>query len=577
MRTRASVAAAGMVGAWATAAWAQPLSSAFTYQGELRSGGVPATGPHDLRFRLYDAASGGSQLGPELCLDDISPLDGAFTAQLDFGAQFQGSKRFLEIDVRVDAGEACAAGAGYVTLPRQALSATPHASFALSAGSLNGQPASFYTDATNLSSGTLPGARLGGTYAQALSLTNPANAYSGSGAGLVDLSATSLSTGTVSDARLSSNVAFKNADNTFTGLNSFVNRMGIGTSPTTFATLRVQGNQLRGVEATSQATNGTGVHGAGILFGVRGVHGNGAPASGPGAGVGVYGESDANYGVVGLTVGTTTSAAGIWGAAAASTGPTAGGYFTNPSPDGAAIRAFATASGGNAYGVNCTVVSPTAYSAYFHGGRNYFEGDTGIGTSNPLAKLHVLGNARVDGTQTVFGPLSVTGATTLTGALSAQGGITLPTTTRSWSSHASRWNPTTSGTTYSLIFNGHAIFGTTVGQAVNFQMPIDLPDGASITTLTVYYTDNDATNDINFTFGYANHTTHGSFSSISPSQVSSGANAAVRTVTYSGFTHIVDNDVRALFVGANWTVPATTNTMRVGNVLVTYTITTPLP
>ena len=39
------------------AALADP-GTAFIYQGQLKNGGVLATGPHDLRFRLFDAATG---------------------------------------------------------------------------------------------------------------------------------------------------------------------------------------------------------------------------------------------------------------------------------------------------------------------------------------------------------------------------------------------------------------------------------------------------------------------------------------------------------------------------------------
>ena len=56
----------------ASLASAQPLTTAFTYQAELKSGGAPAAGLHDLRFRLYDAASGGTQQGSTLCADNVA-------------------------------------------------------------------------------------------------------------------------------------------------------------------------------------------------------------------------------------------------------------------------------------------------------------------------------------------------------------------------------------------------------------------------------------------------------------------------------------------------------------------------
>ncbi|MCL6649704.1 MAG: hypothetical protein K6U89_15390, partial [Chloroflexi bacterium] len=45
-------------------AWASgPLGTAFTYQGQLTRGGSPVTGQCDFTFQLFDAASGGSQVG----------------------------------------------------------------------------------------------------------------------------------------------------------------------------------------------------------------------------------------------------------------------------------------------------------------------------------------------------------------------------------------------------------------------------------------------------------------------------------------------------------------------------------
>lgn len=123
-----------------SASWAQtPLGTAFTYQGQLKSAGSPANGLHDLRFRLYDAFAGGAQVGPTLCANNVSVTEGLFTVSLDFGAQFAGDQRFLEIDVRADTGLNCANPAGFVTLaPRQALTAAPNAIFALNADRLDG-------------------------------------------------------------------------------------------------------------------------------------------------------------------------------------------------------------------------------------------------------------------------------------------------------------------------------------------------------------------------------------------------------------------------------------------------------
>ncbi len=234
---------------------AQPLTTAVTFQGELDTAGTPVNGTYDLRFTLFDSAAGGAQVGPQLCTDNVSIVNGRFTVQLDFGAQFTGSQRFLEVAARADTGLGCAVSTGFVTLsPRQSLTAAPNAVFAFSAASaaaatnatqLNGQPASFYTSAANLNSGTIPDARLSATVARldtaqtftgALTLSNPANIFSGSGAGLIGLNAGNLAIGTLPDARLSTNVSLLSGTQTFTGaktfaaatyLNGFV---GIGTT-----------------------------------------------------------------------------------------------------------------------------------------------------------------------------------------------------------------------------------------------------------------------------------------------------------------------------------------------------------
>jgi len=111
---------------------ASSLGSTFTYQGLLTLDGNPTTGPADFLFRLYDAESGGHQIGSAQAVAGVATASGVFTVRLDFGAAaFDGSRRWLEMAVRFPAG----AGT-YVTLaPRQEINATPYALHALSAGS----------------------------------------------------------------------------------------------------------------------------------------------------------------------------------------------------------------------------------------------------------------------------------------------------------------------------------------------------------------------------------------------------------------------------------------------------------
>jgi hypothetical protein len=126
---------------------AQPVGTAFTYQGRLEEGGAPANGAYDLRFLLFDAATGGAQVGPTVDRPAAAVAGGLFTVGLDFGtAAFTGTKRWLEVRVR-------RTGAGtYTTLtPRQELTPAPNAVFGATApwAGVSGKPPGFADDVDN--------------------------------------------------------------------------------------------------------------------------------------------------------------------------------------------------------------------------------------------------------------------------------------------------------------------------------------------------------------------------------------------------------------------------------------------
>src|SRR4051794_29389332 len=74
---------------------AAPFGTAFTYQGQLRQTGVPVNGTCDLQFSLFDALTGGSQIGVTQAASGVTLVDGRFTVQLDFGgAAFDGNGRW---------------------------------------------------------------------------------------------------------------------------------------------------------------------------------------------------------------------------------------------------------------------------------------------------------------------------------------------------------------------------------------------------------------------------------------------------------------------------------------------------
>jgi hypothetical protein len=75
----------------------------FSYQGQLMTAGAPANGIYDLEFYLYDAPTNGNQLG-NLGVPDVPITNGLFTVPLDFGAQFSGAPRWLQITVQPHGG-----------------------------------------------------------------------------------------------------------------------------------------------------------------------------------------------------------------------------------------------------------------------------------------------------------------------------------------------------------------------------------------------------------------------------------------------------------------------------------------
>jgi hypothetical protein len=122
-RTLAALSAAALP----AGALAQPLGTGFTYQGRLTENNGAPTGTYDFQFRLFDAATGGNQLGPTGTVDDLQVTQGLFTTSLDFGAQFGGQRRWLQLEVRPGAST----GAYTVLSPRQELMATPNAVFSM--------------------------------------------------------------------------------------------------------------------------------------------------------------------------------------------------------------------------------------------------------------------------------------------------------------------------------------------------------------------------------------------------------------------------------------------------------------
>jgi hypothetical protein len=129
MRINRLTTAAALLLALSQAATAfSPIGTSFTYQGELKVSGQPATGSYDMQFKLFDALAGGTQVGQTASVSAVAVAQGRFTAPINPGTQaYDGQKRWLEIAVRP------AGSGGYTTLaPRQEVTPTPHAALASS-------------------------------------------------------------------------------------------------------------------------------------------------------------------------------------------------------------------------------------------------------------------------------------------------------------------------------------------------------------------------------------------------------------------------------------------------------------
>jgi hypothetical protein len=103
---------------------AEAQTRSISYQGTLTDdAGTPLNGTFDFDFELYDAASGGNQVGSTVTKTDVSVSNGVFDTSLDFGSTpFAGGEaRWLEITVTDDQGNS------ETLTPRTKMEAAPSA------------------------------------------------------------------------------------------------------------------------------------------------------------------------------------------------------------------------------------------------------------------------------------------------------------------------------------------------------------------------------------------------------------------------------------------------------------------
>jgi hypothetical protein len=125
-------------------------STAFTYQGKLNAGGIPAAGQTlQFTFTLYNAATGGAVVGSPINQSILVGSGGLFTTDLDFGQAFNGTQNWLDIQVGTTVANEQGLGS------RQAINSVPVAQFALNTASPALQPfqANIYINIANGTSG----------------------------------------------------------------------------------------------------------------------------------------------------------------------------------------------------------------------------------------------------------------------------------------------------------------------------------------------------------------------------------------------------------------------------------------
>ena len=109
---------------------AQAQGTAFTYQGQLNSGGSLANGSFDLTFTLYSTSAAGTAIAGPVTNSATAVTNGLFTTTIDFGTVFTGTNYWLEIAVSTNGANS------FTTLsPRQAITPTPYAVYSTTAGS----------------------------------------------------------------------------------------------------------------------------------------------------------------------------------------------------------------------------------------------------------------------------------------------------------------------------------------------------------------------------------------------------------------------------------------------------------
>lgn len=409
---------------------AQP--TALSFQGFVKDGANAANGNYDFEFALFDSLSGGNQIGSTISRGGVVVSNGSFAVTLDFGGQFPGSERFLEIRMRVSGG------GPFITLsPRQAVTSSPYSIRSLSAD--NAANATNAVNATNATNAVIA--------ENAVNATNAANATTAANAlqlgGIAASQFVLTADPRLSDSRDPLPGSNNYIQNTTTPNTSNFNIVGSGTVSNTLTAgnavnagteYRIGGSRVIGVTGNlnlflgvdaGAVNTGTSNTFVGRSAGTSNTSANGNSFFGALAG------RDTSTGVNNAFFGASAGLQNTSGQANAFFGNNSGGSNTTGIGNtflgrlGGAVNT--TGNFNTTVGFATDFLSPDLSNATAIGARaavgqsnslvlgsiNGVNGSTvdtnvGIGTTTPSQKLHVVGNGLITGDLSVSGAFSAT-------------------------------------------------------------------------------------------------------------------------------------------------------------------------
>lgn len=360
-----------------TAAHADPVGTAFTFQGYLEKDAVPYSGTAEFELRLYDAPAGGAQVGPTATHSGVPVTQGLFTIGLDFGAVFDGNQRWLEVATQTPGD------AGFTTFGgRIEVQGSPYALWSANGGGGGGSLTLPFSGSANAVGTTSSIDPLQGTAAVRFdNLANAGMSYGITGTTLsnrmftggvlgIALATSGYTSGLVGEASSSPN------GRGVTGLGS---EFGGYFTPMGLTGHGVGGFSTEGNAVRARSTSGTGVDAA------------------SNSGTAIFGESTTGWGIWGVShaggsnavFGQTygTNGNGVIGRNEAATGAGVFGY----SPYGA-TGVLAVAEQGDGLSARTNAAGKNAVFAYAGAANAYGGFFTGVAGSTPL---------KVDGTAEV--------------------------------------------------------------------------------------------------------------------------------------------------------------------------------